>query len=70
MLKARRMRWTEHVVRMGEIKKECRIMVEKREWKRPHGRPRCRWESTVRINLRGTGLEGVDLIGLVQDSKQ
>jgi hypothetical protein len=36
MIKSRRMRWAEHVVRMGEERNEYRVLVGKR----PLGRPR------------------------------
>jgi hypothetical protein len=29
-----------------------RILVEKPEGKRPLGRPRCRWEDNIKIDLR------------------
>jgi hypothetical protein len=39
MIKSRRMRWAEHVVRMGEKRNTCRILVGKPEGKIPLGRP-------------------------------
>jgi hypothetical protein len=41
--------------------------VGKPEAKRPLGRPRRRWEDEVRMDLRETGLRGVDWIRLAQD---
>jgi hypothetical protein len=38
----RRMRWMEHVTRMGEKRIEYRLLVGKPEGKRPLGRPRHR----------------------------
>jgi hypothetical protein len=35
--------------------------------KRPLGRPRCRWEDGIRMDLREIGLGGVDWIRLSQD---
>jgi hypothetical protein len=43
-MKLRRMRWAGHVVRMGERSGVYRVVVGKREGKRPPGRPRRRWE--------------------------
>jgi hypothetical protein len=43
IIKARRMRWAEHVARMGEKRNACRLLVEKSEGRRPLGRPRRRW---------------------------
>jgi hypothetical protein len=39
----------------------------KPEGKRPLGRPRRRWENWIRIDLRETGVGGVDWIRLAQD---
>jgi hypothetical protein len=44
--------------------------VEKPEGKRPLGRPRRRWVDNIRIELRETGWDGVDLIDLAQDRDQ
>jgi hypothetical protein len=37
------MRWAEHVARMGEYRKEYKVLVGKPEGKRPLGKPRHRW---------------------------
>jgi len=42
VIKSRRMRWTGHVARMGEMRGIYRVLVEKSEGKRPLGRPDCR----------------------------
>jgi hypothetical protein len=39
MIKSWRMRWAEHVARMGEKRNEYKILVGKPEGKRPLGRP-------------------------------
>jgi len=41
--------------------------VEKREEKRPLGRPRRRWEDNIKIDVQEVGCGGMDWIGLVQD---
>jgi hypothetical protein len=64
--KSRRMRWTGHVARMGEDSKVYKVLVGKPEGKRPLGRPRCRWEDGIRMDLREIGLGGVDWIRLAQ----
>jgi hypothetical protein len=51
---------------MGEMRKAYDILVGKPEGKRPHGRPRCRWEYTIRTDLREIGW-GIDWIHLAQD---
>jgi hypothetical protein len=42
LLNWRKMRWAGHVARMGEKRKEYRLLVGKLEGKRPLGRPRHR----------------------------
>jgi hypothetical protein len=66
-IKSRRMRWAEHVARMGEEINMYRVLVGKPEGKRPLGRPRRRWKDGIRIYLRETGWGSVDWIQLAQD---
>jgi hypothetical protein len=65
-VKSRRMRWARNVARMAEERKLYTVLVGKPEGKRPLGRPRCRWEDGIRMDLREIGLEGVDWIRLAQ----
>jgi len=51
VIKSRRMRWAEHVARMGERRGVYRVLVRKPEGKRPLGRPRRRWEDNIKIGL-------------------
>ena len=44
VIKSRRIRWAGHVARMGERRGVYRVLVGKLEGKRPHGRPRRRWD--------------------------
>jgi hypothetical protein len=37
---------------MGEEREVFRFLVEKPERNRPLGRPRCRWENGIRMDLR------------------
>jgi hypothetical protein len=60
MIKSRRMRWAGHVARMGEKSNAYRILVGKTEGKRPLGRPRRRWVSNIKMNLRGIEWGGMD----------
>jgi hypothetical protein len=55
---------------MGEERQACKVFVGKPEGKRPLGRPRCRWEDGIRMDLREIGLGGVDWIQLAQDRDQ
>jgi hypothetical protein len=66
-VKSRRMRWAGRVAHMGEERKVYKVLVEKPEGKRPLGRPRCRWEDGIRMDLREIGLGGMDWIRLAQD---
>jgi hypothetical protein len=66
-VKSRRMRWAGHVARMEEERKVYKVLVEKSEGRRPLGRPRRRWEDGVRMDLRETGLGGVNWIRLAQN---
>jgi hypothetical protein len=43
IIKLRRMKWAEHVARMGEKRNVYRLLVRNPEGKRPLGRPRGRW---------------------------
>jgi hypothetical protein len=49
------------VARMGQERKVCKVLVGKREGKRPHGRPRRRWEDGIRMDLSEIGLGGCGL---------
>jgi hypothetical protein len=49
---------------MGEEREVYKILVGKPKGKRALGRPRHRWEDGVRMDLRETGLRGVDWIRL------
>jgi hypothetical protein len=51
---------------MGEERKVYKVLVGKPEGKRPLGRPRCRWEDGIRMDLREIAWEG-DWIRLAQD---
>jgi hypothetical protein len=70
VIELRRMRWTDNVACMGAMRNANKILVGKLEGKRPLGRPRCKWEDNIRMNLRELGWEGVDWIHLVQDRDQ
>jgi hypothetical protein len=54
----------------GEKRNACRILVGKPEGKRPLGRPRCKWEDNIKMDLRETGWGGKDWTDLGQDKDQ
>ena len=44
------------------------VWVGKPEGKRPLGRPRCRWEDNIKMDLQEVGCGGMDWIELAEDS--
>jgi len=53
----------------GEGRGMHRVLVGKPEGKRPMGRPRCRWEDNITIDLREVG-GGGDWMELAQDRER
>jgi hypothetical protein len=70
VIKSRRMRWTEHVARMGEGRGVYRVWVGRPEGKRPLGRPRLRREDNIKMDHREIWMDGVNWIQLSQDRIQ
>jgi hypothetical protein len=70
VIKSRGMRWAEHVARMGEGRGVYKVLVGRPEGKRPLGRPRCRGEDNIKLELRETGIDGANWIHLAQDRVQ
>jgi hypothetical protein len=70
MMKSRRMKWAGHVASMGVMRNECKILVGKHEGKRPLGRPRCRWEDNIRMDLRERVWASVDWVYVAEDRDQ
>jgi len=54
-------------VRMGEVTGVYRVVVGRPEGKRPLGRPRCRWEDNIKMDLQEVGCGRRDWIRLAQD---
>jgi hypothetical protein len=50
----------------GEKRNAYSILVGKPGGKRPLGRPRCRWENNIKMDLREIGWGGMDWIDLAQ----
>ena len=61
------MRWAGHVARMRESRGVYRVLVGKPEGKRPHGRPRGRWENNIMMELHEVVCGGMEWIDLAQD---
>jgi len=59
-----------HVARIGEVRNAYKILVGNSDRKRPLGRPKRRWEDSIRMNLREIEWEDVDWMQLAQDRVQ
>jgi len=51
VIKPRRIRWAVRVTLVGETRDACRVLVGKPEGKVPLGRPSCRWEDNIKLDL-------------------
>jgi hypothetical protein len=52
---------------MGEGRGVYRVLVGKSEGKISLGRPRCKWEVNIKMELQEVGCGGMDWIELAQD---
>jgi len=68
VVKSRRMRWAEHVARMGEDRGVHRVLVGEPEGKKPLGRPRRRWEDNIKMDHQEVGEGSGDWMELAQDT--
>jgi len=67
VIKSRRMRWGGgHVAPREERRGIYRVLVWKREGKRPLGRPRRKWEDNIKMVLQEVGCGGMGWIELTQ----
>jgi hypothetical protein len=64
VIKARRMRWAGHVVRMWEVRGAYNILVGRPEGRIPLGRPRHRLEDNSKMDHREIRFGDVDWIHL------
>jgi hypothetical protein len=55
VIKTRWMRWAGYVARMGEVRGAYNTSVGRPEGRRPLGRPRCRWEDNIKMDLGKIG---------------
>jgi len=55
LMKSRRMKLTRLVVRTGDRKHACRVLVWRPEGKRPLKRPRHRWEDNIVMGFKEVG---------------
>ena len=61
------MSWLGHVARMVERRSVYRILVGKRDGRRPLWRPRRRWDDNIKMDLREVGRGCGDCMELAQD---
>jgi hypothetical protein len=52
---------------MGERRDVYRMLEGKPDGKKPLGRPRHRWEDTIKMDLQKMGCGGMDWINVAQD---
>ena len=67
VIKYRRLRWAEHVARMGEGRSAFKVITGKRVGKGPLGRPRRRWEDNIRMDLEEVGISAGNSVDSAQD---
>ena len=67
VIKLRRMRWAWHVAQMEEGRGVHKVLVGKPEGKRALGRPRCRWEDNIKMDLQELGRGSGDWMELAED---
>ena len=61
-IKYRRLRWAGHVDRMEESRSAFKMLTGKPTGKRPLGRPKRRWEDSIRMDLKGIDINTRNLI--------
>ena len=67
VIKSRRMRWAGHVACMEEGRGVHKVLVGKRDGKRPLGRSRRRWEDNIKMDLQEVGSGFGDWMEVAQD---
>ena len=55
------------MARMGKRKVSCRVLVSKREGKRPLGRFKLRWDDNIKTDCKDIRLESVNWVYPTQD---
>ena len=58
------------MARMEERRGVHKVLVGKPEGKRPLGRPRCRWEDNIKMDLQKVGRGFGDWMELAQDRER
>jgi len=61
------LRWAGHVARMEEVRSAFQILTGKPTGKRPLGRPWCRSEDNIRMNLEEISINAGNWVDSAQD---
>ena len=67
VIKSRRLRWAGHVARMEEVRSAFKILTSKPIGKIPLGRPRCRCEDNIRMDLEEILINAGNWVDSAQD---
>jgi hypothetical protein len=59
MIDPRRMRWAEHVARMGEVRNAQQVLVV---YLRPCGIPKDKWENNIKMDHKEMGCEDAEWV--------
>jgi hypothetical protein len=61
------MRWAGNIEHIVERRSVYKVYMGKPEGNRPLGRPGCKWEDNIKMDLQEVGCGGMDWIQLAQD---
>ena len=67
VIKSRILKWAGHVTRMKEGRSAFKILTGNPIGKRPLGRPTCRWEDNIRMDLKEIVINMRNWVGSAQD---
>ena len=67
VIKSRRLRWAGHVTRMEESRSVFKTLTSKPTGKRPLGRPRPRYEDSIRMDLKEICINTRNWVDSAQD---
>jgi hypothetical protein len=54
------MRWAGHVARVDKGRSDYRVLVGGPEGKSPLGRPKRRWDYSIKMDLKEIGIDGAN----------
>jgi hypothetical protein len=70
IIKSRKMRWAEHVARMGQNRNVYRVPVRKPEGKKQLRRPSGKWQYNINVDLKEIACEDMECIHFQQDRER